>query len=385
MIQELTDIFSALTAFQFSVLGIAALLWLVRFLYLLLFPLRVVIQKKNSGENSAGNPLSILLTARNEENNIRENLPGLLTLEGIDYEVVAVDDFSQDSTLSVLGLLKQRYQKLKISSLSQETRHSEKLSQNIALKSATKEWVLIFPVTVQNVSKEWLESMVKLVKNETSVKVAYVTVAKGKNWFNKLFRAENFFQQIKSASYIMNGAAFVYNEENVAFKKSEYFKRGGFGSKVQEPFANLELVLNDVIRKKNTELAFTAETVIEKQVSIGREDFKNLLRKSIRIEKYLSVGKQFLLNIDRATELFYPLFVAFCLIVALTVWPVILALVLLKLLVFIVIIKILQNRLNERKLFITSLVFSFVMPYYKLFFRWHFNRISRNHRWKNKG
>ena len=385
MIQDLTDIFSALTAFQVVVLAIAALLWLLRFVYLLLFPLRVLLTKNSRGDKTSETPLSIMVTVRNEEDNVREKLPKLLALEGVDYEVVAVDDFSQDSTLSVLGLLKQRYEKLKISSLSQETRHSEKLSQNIALKSASKEWILVFSVSAQNVSQEWLEGMAKLMKDNTSVKVAYVTVANQKNWFNKLYRVENFFQQIKSASYILNGAAFVYNEENVAFKKSEYFKRGGFGGKVQEPFANLELVLNDIIRKKNTELAFNAETVMEKQVAIGRADFRNLLRKSIRIEKYLSKWKRFLLSTDAITELLYPVFTGMALLFAFQLWPVVLALIVLKLLVFMVIIKILQNRLNERKLFITSLVFSFIMPYYKLIFSWHFNRISRNHKWKNKG
>ncbi|MDX8340851.1 glycosyltransferase [Draconibacterium sp. IB214405] len=385
MIQELTDSFSALTVFQVTVLAIALLLWLLRFLYLLLFPLRVVSNKNKAEENDKNTSLSILLTVRNEENNIRETFPSLLTVEGADYEVVAVDDFSQDNTLSVLGLLKQRYEKLKISSLSQETRHSEKLSQNIALKLASKEWALIYPINAQKVSEEWLAEMCKSSDDTTSVKVGYVTVLRAKSWFNKLYRVENFFQQVKSASFILNGAAFVYNEENVAFKRTEYFNHGGYGVKVNEPFANLELVLNDIITKKNSEFNFSDKSVVEKQFSVGQSDFTNLIRKSIRIEKYLSNRKKFLLEIDRLTEIFYPLFVVFSLFVALTIWPVILTFILLKLLVFMVIIKILQNRLNEHKLFITSLVFSFIRPFYRLIFKWRFNRTSRNYKWKNKG
>ncbi|HYQ57396.1 MAG TPA: glycosyltransferase [Draconibacterium sp.] len=328
--------------------------------------------------------MSILVIVRNDEENIRATLPHLLTMEGVDYEVVAVDDFSQDSTLSVLGLFKQRYEKLKITSLSQETRYSEKLSQNIALKLAQNEWVLIYPACAPNSSQSWLDQMCSVANEQALVKVSYTTIAYQKSWYNKLYRIENFFQQIRSASYIMNGAAFLYNEENVAFKKSEYFSRGGFGASVSEPYANLELVLNRFIKKKNTELSLGKESSIVKNVSVGWHEIDELLRKSIRIEKKLKKWKQFVLAVDRLMEVVYPFIAAIALLMVVGLWPLILALVVLKELAYVVIIKILQNRLNERKLFITSLVFSLVMPYYKFIHRWHFNRKGRN-KWKNKG
>ncbi len=363
---------------------VVALLWLLRLLYLLFFPLRVLIKTKAKPEATEKAPLSVLVVVRNEEENCHETLPHLLSLENPEMEVVVVDDFSQDNTLSVLGLLKQRYQRMKLSSLSQETRYSEKLSQNIALKSAEKDWVMMYPVSAQNPSQDWLNEMDKKTVDTVLVKVAYTTVTANKNRFNKLYRIENFFQQVRSASYSLNGLAFVYNEENVAFKKAEYFKLSGFGIRVQEPYANLELVINRFIRKKNVKLCFNDKSILTKQVAVGHSEFKDLVRKSIRIEKHLSKWKQFVLLLDRLTQVLYPLFVVLVLLVTFRLWPVIAILVVVKLLVFMVIIKILQKRLNERKLFITSLVFSFIMPFYKLFFRWSFNRQSQNHKWKNR-
>ncbi|WP_303923695.1 glycosyltransferase [Draconibacterium sediminis] len=385
MIRELLDTFNALTTIQLVVVVAVALLWLLRLLYLLFFPLRVLVKMKTKPFATEKAPLSVLMVVRNEEENCRETLPRLLNLENPDMEVVVIDDYSQDNTLSVLGLLKQRYQRMKLSSLSQETRYSEKLAQNIALKSAEKDWVLLYPVSAQNPSQDWLNEIGKTVTDQVLVKVAYTTVAANNNRFNKFYRIENFFQQVRSASYSLNGLAFVYNEENVAFKRAEYFKLGGFGLKVQEPYANLELVINRFIRKKNVKFCFNDKSILTKQVAAGLSEFKDLVRKSMRIEKHLSKWKQFVLLLDRLTQLFYPLSVAVVLLVAFKLWPIIAVLVVVKLLVFMVIIKILQNRLNERKLFITSLVFSFIMPFYKLFFRWSFNRQSQNHKWKNRG
>jgi glycosyltransferase involved in cell wall biosynthesis len=385
MIRELLDTFNTLTTIQLLVLVVAALLWLLQFLYLLFFPLRVLVKTKAKPVTTEMAPLSVLMVVRNEEENCRETLPRLLNLENQDMEVVVVDDYSQDNTLSVLGLIKQRYQRIKLSSLSQETRYSEKLAQNIALKSAEKDWVLLYPVSAQTPTQDWLNEMDKATADPVLVKLAYTTVAANNNRFNKFYRIENFFQQVRSASYSLNGLAFVYNEENVAFKRAEYFKLGGFGTKVQEPYANLELVINRFIRKENVELCFNEKSILTKQVVVDGSVFKDIVRKSIRIEKHLSKPKQFVLLLDRLLQLLYPLFVAFVLLLAFKFWPVVAILVVVKLLVFMLIIKILQKRLNERKLFITSLVFSFIMPFYKLFFRWNFNRQSKNHKWKNKG
>lgn len=383
MINELLDVFNALTTMQLVVLGVAVFIWLLRFLYLLFFPLRVVLNKKLSNAESGNASLSVLMVVRNEEENCRETVPRLLDLESPDMEVVVVDDFSQDNTLSVLGVLKQRYPRLKISSLSQETRYSEKLSQNIALKSAEKDWVVLYPVNAKHPASEWLNNL--SIKNDESVnvKLAYTTVVEEKKRFNKFYRIENFFQQIRSAAYSLNGLAFVYNEDNVAFRKAEYFRLGGFGTKVQEPYANLELVINRFIKKRNVELCLNEECTIKKEVSVGRTEFMDLMCKSIRIEKHLSKFKRFVLQLDRLTQTLYPLLIALAALLVFNLWPVLLGLIVVKLLVFMLIIKILQKRLNECKLFITSLVFSLIMPFYKLFFRWHFNRKSKNQKWKN--
>ena len=262
MIRELLDTFNALTTIQLVVLVVAALLWLLRFLYLLFFPLRVLVKTKAKPVTTEKAPLSVLMVVRNEEENCRETLPRLLNLENPDMEVVVVDDYSQDNTLSVLGLLKQRYQRIKLSSLSQETRYSEKLAQNIALKSAEKDWVLLYPVSAQTPTQDWLNEMDKATADPVLVKLAYTTVAANNNRFNKFYRIENFFQQVRSASYSLNGLAFVYNEENVAFKRAEYFKLGGFGTKVQEPHANLELVINRFIRKEMLSCVSTKKTFL---------------------------------------------------------------------------------------------------------------------------
>jgi len=47
-------------------------------------------------------------------------------------------------------------------------------------------------------------------------------------------------------------------------------------------------------------------------------------------------------------------------------------------------VKYALNRLNERKIFIPSLVYDLIVPYFKLFYRWYFNNRSQKQKWKVK-
>ncbi len=375
MIPDFQNIFAQFTIVQLVVFVVFIVVFILRFVYLFLFTGRIILSKKSKRQEELTPPITLLFTLRNEEEHIRNILPKILEIEGVDYDVVVVDDYSQDNSYSVLGLLNQRYGRLKISCLNDETRFSVKLAQNIALKSATNNWVLITPISLNEVRKEWLPGMLDEIENEKiDLVFGYSSVVPAKGLFNLFYRIENFYQQIRNAGYIYNGLPFVYNEDNLAFKKEKYFQMGGYGKNIKEQYANLELIVNAFIKKKNTVVSFNCDTAIRKKIEINKEEYQELLQKSFRIEKYLSVGKRIILFADSSSQLIYLPALVLVFLFVFQLWPLIIIFVGLKVLAQLFIIKITQNRLNERKIFISSLVYGLLMPYYKLFYRWHLNR-----------
>ena len=384
MSQTLQKIFEGLTTFDLLLLASFTVLYLFRFMYLVLFTGRILFQKKKISNEVESKPFSLIMTIRNQENNLKNNLPKILSVEKPDFEVVVVDDYSQDNSFLVLGLLKEKYKRLKISILNQETRFSMKLAQNIALKAARFDWVITTPITMSNVNPEWLPTMSKLLVDEKKFVLAYSSYEYSKGFFNHLSRIENYFQYQKSVGFILNRMAFVYNEENVAFQKNIYFEKGGYGYKKTEPFANLELFVNLYIRKKTTLILFNKAASIQKRERMNGADFMDLLKKSIRIEKHLSFSKKALLAFEEITKLLFLPGAVVVIVLYPELWALFVGLLGTKILAHLVIIKILQNRLNERKIFISSLVYDFVMPYFKLFHRWYFDRQSKKNRWRSK-
>jgi hypothetical protein len=170
----------------------------------------------------------------------------------------------------------------------------------------------------------------------------------------------------------------------VAFQKKKYFELGGHGLKISEQYANLELLINFFIRKKSTTILFQSETAIKKTEELIWNDYLDILKKNLRIEKHLSARKKAVLAFDETTKiLFVPAIIA-VLIFLFELWPIIAGLLFIMVASRLVIIKLTQKRLNERKIFLSSLLYDLIVPYFKLFYRWYFNNRREKQKWKVK-
>lgn len=369
------------TISEAEVLQIALFLVLLTFILILILLKSIffvrIIKLKKPVRSEKGTPFSILLTARNEEDNISENLPHLLSNEIADYEVVVVDDFSQDNSLYVLGKLREANPKLKVSSLNEQTRFSEKLSQSIAIKSAKKEWVVFIPLSFTQITENWFENIFNSISPNSDAVISYCNVIESDSFFNTMYRAETFLLYLKSMRHSIAGFPYVYFEDNVMFRKDRYFELGGYGKKINEPYANLELLINQFMQKGKFSFVLNRESAIRFSDEISRDDFFDLIKKSFRIDQYLSSSKKIMLLLNSVVDLsVLPLAIA-VIILFTGVWPIVLFGLSLVSILHLLIIKTMQNRLNERKIFITSLVYELIMPYFKIVFRWYFNRKSQ--------
>lgn len=382
MIQTLIDTIKNLQGTQLILPVIFATLFLIRMLFLFLFTGRILFRKKITPTDPQ--PVSLIYTVRNEEIRLKNNLAPVLSINDVDFEVIVVDNFSQDNSFQVLGLLRGRSDRLKVSTMHQETRFSTKMAQNLALKAATHDWILPVPISYANATPEWISGISGALGNDKTVVVSYSSAQNAKGFINRIYRIENYLSFVKSVGYILNGIPFIYSEENVAFQKKKYFELGGHGLKISEQYANLELLINFFIRKKTTTILFQSETAIKKSEDLIWNDYLDILKKNLRIEKHLSARKKAILAFDETTKLLFPAAIIAVMIFAFELWPIIAVLLFIMFASRLVIIKLMQNRLNERKIFLSSLLYDLIVPYFKLFYRWYFNNRREKQKWKVK-
>ncbi len=356
------------------------LLFLVHLVNVFLFSLRVALHKNPPAGKQF--PLSVLFTFRNEEKQLADNLPSLLKNGHSEFEVVAVDNCSLDESLTVLNSLKSEHNQLRISSLRQHTLYSGKMAQNIALKAASYDWVTFIPISVNLADSDWLKEVSSRINGKNQVVVNYSNIQPGRSFFNLLYRVEYFFQQLKSFGFILNGSSFVLTQENVTFKKQQYFDEGGYRGKVTEPFANLELVINSFIRKVPVSIVISAETALHRKENVNYKDYLELVKKEAVLRKHLPPGQRILLVLlEWAFLLFAPvgIFVVFRMP---PLWPVVIGLFICLISCHLLIIKRLLIRLKEFKLFLPSLLTALILPFLKIIFRiWYF-RYGLKREWR---
>lgn len=363
-------------------LSVVLFFFLVRFFFDLFFYGRVAFSKgPQKGSSKPG--LSVIMTARNEEDDIRDKLPRLLSDEYPDFEVIVVDDFSQDQTYTLLGLLREKNSRLRLSSLNQETRHSSKQALNIAFKAAKNDWVILSKPAMADIPEGWFQSFAEAVNEDKNLLVGYTNVTVSDNFKNRIYRIESFFQQFQSYAYILAGAPFVVEEDNLGVLKKKYFDVGGFAGEMNEEYANFELLANKFISRKSTTILFSEPALIRKSVNISSTRLAELFRKYVRIVHKLGFKRQLLIAVDDLSRMLITPLTILTFAFYYKVFIVPLLLVLVKLVLHIIIIRKAQNRLKEPKIFLSSLLYELVVPYYRLIIRWEYYRSLRRRRWNN--
>lgn len=363
---------------------IFVILFLLFFIVLLFYKLQFILRVAYCKEVVSGNtePVSILMTTMNDESALAENLPPVLDSENAAFEVVTVDNCSQDQSLDVLSALKKQFPMLRISLLKQQIQNSEKMAQNIALKAAQYEWVNYIPVTATIPGKNWVHDLSSRLNKQNESVVHYSNVIHSKGFYQQLYRLELLYQQIKSFGFLLKGIPFVFSQDNVVFKKQQYFMYDGYRGFMSEPFAKLELVINNFIRKAPASVNFSADTSIVRNEKIGWKDYLELIKKEDNIRKFLPAGIRILLLL---VEWSYILFIPLAILLILSIppsWPFVLAAIVVLVSVHVVIIKKIQVRLKDSKLFLPSLTLGLIMPYIKLFYRISFFRYGSRKEWR---
>src|SRR6185369_6681890 len=114
--------------------------------YYSFFYSRVAFYKNQKKEISQEHPVSVIICARDEDENIARNLPGVLVQKySSTHEVVVVNDNTVDDSKYILQELKKTFKFLNVIELTQEAKliDGKKYPLSIGIKEAKHEIVLL--------------------------------------------------------------------------------------------------------------------------------------------------------------------------------------------------------------------------------------------------
>lgn len=286
----------------------------VQLFYYLYFFRKVAAFRPPAKEQSQQHPVSVIICARDEDENIARNLPGVLVQDyKTTHEVIVVNDNSIDDTKYILAELQKTFRKLQIVDLRQEAKMiaGKKFPLSIGIKEAKHEILLLTDADCVPASERWLFKMQDAFSNGTEVVLGYGAYHKKPGFLNKAIRFETFHTALQYFGYALAGLPYMGVGRNLAYRRDLFLRNKGFSSINHIPSGDDDLFINKVATKNNTAVVIDPEAFT---LSNPKESWKEWLRQKNRhysTGKFYKTSHKFLLGLYTFSFFcFYPLFVA---------------------------------------------------------------------------
>ncbi len=244
---------------------------------------------------ASGKGISVIICAKNEEQNLGTFLPRILEQDYPEFEVVVVNDCSTDGTEDLLSELSVRYKRLRYTSIpaNEKFLHGKKLAVTIGLKSARFDHVLLTDADCYPVSDQWLQRMASNLSGERKIVLGYGRYESGRGILNLLIRYETVFTAIQYLSYAINGRPYMGVGRNLAYEKALFFQNKGFASHYHLSSGDDDLLVNEIAGRDNTAVEISRES---HTVSIPKKTFRSWFKQK---KRHLSAGGRY----DKGTRL----------------------------------------------------------------------------------
>lgn len=350
----------------FSLFAFSAL---VQLFYYLWFFRRLAFFKNESKLQSQQHPVSVVICARDEDENIARNLPGVLVQKyESTHEVVVVNDNSVDDSKYILQELKKTFKFLNVIELTQEAKliNGKKYPLSIGIKEAKHEIVLLTDADCVPSSEFWLQKMQDAYYNGVEVVLGYGGYHKLPGLLNKLIRFETFHSALQYLSFAKAGLPYMGVGRNLSYKRDVFFRNKGFAAINHILSGDDDLFINKVATKKNTGVVLEPEAITLSHPKTTFSGWLKQKRRHYTTSRYYKVRDKFLLGIYTATQfIFYPLFVTALFVAD---WRIVLGILALKLLVQGVIYFKVMKRMNESDLWPLFILLDIWMFFYYIIF-----------------
>ncbi len=218
--------------------------------------------RKTPGRKWSKMPVSVIIVAKNEYHNLKEKLPYILEQDYPDFEVILVNDGSDDDTGLLLVEMQKKYPHLVTINLQDNVNffYGKKFPLSIGIKSAKHEHLLFTDADCQPGSKYWINDMVSSFSQEKEIILGYGAYFSRKGLLNKIIRFETVITAIQYFSYALTGIPYMGVGRNLAYKKQLFMKNKGFVSHLGVGSGDDDLFINSVANAKNTACQFSPDS-----------------------------------------------------------------------------------------------------------------------------
>lgn len=235
----------------------------IQLIHILLVQLRVVVHKQKES-NSVLHPVSVIICARNEEENLERNLPSVLEQDYPNFEVIVVNDQSVDDSKHILRALQKRYKNLRSIELGRDKhrKFGKKLPLTIGIKGAHHEHLVMIDADCYPSSKNWLRELMTQYTEDKDIVIGFGPYVKEKGFLNKLIRFDTTSIAGNYIGLAKLGRPYMAVGRNLSYKASKFFDVNGFKKHYHIQSGDDDLFMQDAAKRKNVGVSLAPEAFV---------------------------------------------------------------------------------------------------------------------------
>jgi len=240
--------------------------------------------------------VSVVICAKNELHNLKEYLPSTLNQKyaqasGLpNFEVVVVNDASNDGTYEWLNNLSDQYGHLRVIHISPDANRSfkgKKHALSEALKTIENDWLLLTDADCKPASDQWLQLMVQPLSIGKEIVAGYGAYMKEDGLMNAFIRWETLQSFWQGYTYAAVGMPYWALGRNMACTKKILEQAQKTADWHTSPSGDDDLLVKTGSNKRNYALVSQSEAYT---YTAAPHDLKSWIKQK---QRHLTDGKQY--------------------------------------------------------------------------------------------
>lgn len=221
-------------------------------------------------------PISVIICAREESENLRRNLSFVLEQDYPQFEVIVINDGNTDESEDYLTILEEKYPHLYHSFVPDSSRYlsRKKLAVALGIKASKYDWMVFTNANCMPQSNQWLRLMARNFTSRTQVVLGYSGYERGKGWLHKRVAFDNLFTSMRYLGFALAGSPYMGIGRNLAYRKELFYRQKGFSTHLNLQRGDDDLFINHVATSENTRVETDPNAIVRMQPLLRAKDWK---------------------------------------------------------------------------------------------------------------
>lgn len=221
-------------------------------------------------------PVSVIICARDESENLHRNLHSVLEQDYPQFEVIVINDGDRGESEDFLTLQEEKYPHLYHSFVPDSSRYisRKKLAVTLGIKASKYDWLVFTEANCQPQSDQWLKLIARNFTSRTQVVLGYSGYERGKGWLHKRVSFDNLFTSMRYLGFALAGSPYMGIGRNLAYRKELFYEQKGFSAHLNLQRGDDDLFINHVVTSENTRVETDANAIVRSQPVFRAKDWR---------------------------------------------------------------------------------------------------------------